>query len=334
MKYLIKNKILFGFYIIITSLNTYGQAIYVNPEIIGNTEVFDGEEYTYKLISYYSHLDDLIYYVHIYGGSGLSTEIQSFTIRQEDLDEGVEHPSITIRWNKEDADSNSNQMMLYFDTATPSTGEGDYFEQRINFIEKPPTSTPLSSPLETNQNYVETLQFTESGQKIELNSEFIANHNITYIDGIGRPMQQVALFAGGNQEDIITPITYDGLGRQTKNYLPYAIYSIAAVNQSRIRTEPIQEVHDFYNTEKYNYTKNPYSETVTENSPLGRVIAQFAPGNDWKNNHDINTAHPIKHEYQTNSIRIYEGVKHFLIDLEKIGNTYMPNLVLNSENDG
>src|SRR5690554_206314 len=44
--------------------------------------------------------------------------------------------------------------------------------------------------------------------------------SIVYYDGLGRPKQSVAIRAGGNREDLITPIIYDPLGRQPKDYLP------------------------------------------------------------------------------------------------------------------
>ncbi|SDI27356.1 hypothetical protein SAMN04488062_1346, partial [Flavobacterium omnivorum] len=38
------------------------------------------------------------------------------------------------------------------------------------------------------------------------------NQSVTYFDGLGRPMQTIAIGQGGNGEDIITPIIYDGFG--------------------------------------------------------------------------------------------------------------------------
>src|SRR5688572_10765188 len=49
------------------------------------------------------------------------------------------------------------------------------------------------------------------------------NQNITYYDGLGRPIQDVTIRAGGNMEDIITPLKYDLYGDKTKDYLPFPI---------------------------------------------------------------------------------------------------------------
>src|SRR5690554_940492 len=45
--------------------------------------------------------------------------------------------------------------------------------------------------------------------------------NVTYFDGLGRPIQQNAHKQSDTGNDIITHIEYDEFGRQVKNYLPY-----------------------------------------------------------------------------------------------------------------
>ncbi|OWW23528.1 hypothetical protein B4Q04_20235 [Zobellia sp. OII3] len=160
--------------------------------------------------------------------------------------------------------------------------------------------------LHDNQNYTKQTVYNtdlgESGNK---------TNNITYYDGIGRPIQNIALQAGGNWENVVTPILYDGLGRQVKKYLPYAIHS-----SSNVRVNGIEEVHNFYNTDKYGYTENPYQEFVFENSGLNRVLEQGAPGRDWRIKKKIHpyeqapSNHSIKYEYTNNkpndNVRLFE----------------------------
>jgi RHS repeat-associated protein len=116
--------------------------------------------------------------------------------------------------------------------------------------------------------------------------------SITYFDGLGRPMQSVAIGQGGNGEDIITPITYDSFGRQDKEYLPYT-----AVSNGTYRSTAVIDAATFYNTAKYENTLNPFSEKLFEASPLNRVLQQAAPGNDWA----LSKNHTIKIDYQTNT---------------------------------
>ncbi len=162
--------------------------------------------------------------------------------------------------------------------------------------------------------------------------------SITYFDGLGRPKQSIAVEGGGNKEDIITPTIYDEFGRQMKTYLPY----------SRSNSSLDYEAQDntFFTTLETQYiTKfpdditalnpNPYSESHTESSPLGRALEQGAPGADWALDKNSDTDHTIKFDYQTNS---GNEVKHFVVSTSAtITNnvtTYTPTLSLSAHNSG
>ena len=120
-----------------------------------------------------------------------------------------------------------------------------------------------------------------------------AQTNITYFDGLGRPMQQIANQQSVSGKDIITHIEYDAFGRQKMDYLPYA-----SLNSNMIyEVNAYANTLTFYNTLKYENTTNPFSEKKLESSPLSRVLQQAAPGVDWA----MNGGHEIKLEYQTNS---------------------------------
>jgi len=131
--------------------------------------------------------------------------------------------------------------------------------------------------------------------------------NVTYFDGLGRPVQTIAIGQGGDGSDIITAIEYDGFGRQEKEYLPFSLPN--ANNQyPRIETQTaINNTLSFYSNEKYNNTANPFSQKKFENSPLNRVLKQAAPGNDWA----MDQGHEIKIDYQTNTneeVRLFEVI--------------------------
>ncbi|MCD0476772.1 DUF6443 domain-containing protein, partial [Flavobacterium sp. EDS] len=122
------------------------------------------------------------------------------------------------------------------------------------------------------------------------------NQSIIYYDGLGRPVQTIAIGQGGNREDIVTLIEYDPFGRQEKEYLPFSLPN--SNNQyPRIESQTaINATMTFYNTEKYENTSNPFSEKKLESSPLSRVLKQAAPGNAWA----MNSGHEIKFDYKTN----------------------------------
>ena len=123
---------------------------------------------------------------------------------------------------------------------------------------------------------------------------------ITYYDGLGRPIQQIANQQSNTGKDIVTHMEYDTFGRQTKEYLPFV-----GTNRNMTYDSSAQNnVLAFYNTPNYENTANAFSEKVLEASPLNRVLKQAAPGTDWA----LGQGHEIKLDYQTN---IASEVKFF-----------------------
>lgn len=124
---------------------------------------------------------------------------------------------------------------------------------------------------------------------------------VTYFDGLGRPIQTIVPNAGGNNEDFISHYEYDEFGRQSKSYLPYAenlINNLGYVNNAT------QNVNTYYQnnfSSDFQNGFNPYSETVFEASPLGIANKQAAPGSDWKVKTD-NTDHNIKLSHLVNYV--------------------------------
>lgn len=154
---------------------------------------------------------------------------------------------------------------------------------------------------ESNENYVKTKVYKKATTN-STNSATYSTTNITYYDGLGRPIQQVAHKQSGTGGDLITHIEYDDLGRQEKEYLPYERSSASL----SIDPNPTGNITSFYNTFQFGNTENPYSETEFEDSPLNRVLKQAAPGNDWK----MGDGHEVKFKYDTNNSN---QVYHFKI---------------------
>ena len=125
---------------------------------------------------------------------------------------------------------------------------------------------------------------------------------ISYFDGLGRPLQNVATQASPLKADIVTPIKYDPFGRQAKEYLPYVFE-----NNGRYKSNDLTAQATFYNpatpyTNKIKTDAAPWAETVFESSPLNRVAQKGAPGTVWQ----PNVATPangktIKMEYLVNA---------------------------------
>ncbi|UOB16277.1 DUF6443 domain-containing protein [Abyssalbus ytuae] len=164
----------------------------------------------------------------------------------------------------------------------------------------------------TDEEIKEATTGIEVDFNIDLNPK--KNENITYYDGLGRPKQSIAIRAGGQSEDIITPVKYDEYGRQSREYLPYAVTS----NNGLILPNALNEVVTFYSTsDKYENTPNPYSEKEFEASPLNRILKQAAPGEAWK----LGSGHEIEFDYQANTTA--DQVRLFTVNLST---DYTPTL--------
>jgi RHS repeat-associated protein len=184
----------------------------------------------------------------------------------------------------------------------------------------------------SDQNYVHTITPTIATTNVAALGNDQKIEEITYYDGIGRPLQKIGIRAGevidgitGTKilNDIISPVEYDEFERQTKEYLPYSDSFSCGV--FRGTTLMNANVTSFYNTNKYENTINPYSEKEFEASPLSRVLKQGAPGTDWK----LGNGHEIKLDYQTNATN---EVKNF--EVVFANDIYTPTLTLSSVNGG
>ncbi len=154
-------------------------------------------------------------------------------------------------------------------------------------------------------------------------------YNITYYDGLGRPMQQTAINGSPNSKDIITHIGYDGYGRQTRQHLPYVDTTGVTGNYREVNIN--NNINGYYQN-KYpddfpGITDlnqiNAYSESVFESSPLNRVQKQGAPGAAWKANPNSDIDHTIKFDWGTNTAN---EVIYFKVKFADATNTELPSL--------
>ena len=159
------------------------------------------------------------------------------------------------------------------------------------------------------ENYIHTTVFR---QAFSLGQESTAQNSqktesITYFDGLGRAIQQIGIRQSPLEKDIVTHIEYDNLGRQSKNYLPYA----ATTNNGLYRADALTKTNTFYNATKYQNTTNPYSEQFFDDTPLNLVVETAAPGNAWKEG--ITNEHTMKNEFLL--IENSDNVYHLQVNL-------------------
>lgn len=166
---------------------------------------------------------------------------------------------------------------------------------------------PYTSFTMSDENYILTRVYHTAFDDFDpaFAKEGDAQEQLTYLDGLGRPIQQLALKATPDKNDIITHIAYDAFGRTPKQYLPYEAISGTI---SSLRSNVIPDLNTHYRS---NYgqdiiagSENPFSETEYEASPLNRMLRQAAPGYDWR----MDGGHEISLAYDTN---VAQEVRYF-----------------------
>ncbi|TRX34058.1 RHS repeat-associated core domain-containing protein [Flavobacterium sp. ZT3R18] len=154
-----------------------------------------------------------------------------------------------------------------------------------------------------DQNYIITATYKKPTTSVFVNPDpSKAQVNITYFDGLGRPIQQIANQQSNSGKDIITHIGYDDFGRQAIDYLPFA----STATNMGYDTNALTNTLSYYKKAIYDNTDNPFSHKKLESSPLNRVLKQAAPGTDWA----MDAGHEIKLNYQTNTgteVKLYKA---------------------------
>ncbi|HEY0066730.1 MAG TPA: DUF6443 domain-containing protein [Flavisolibacter sp.] len=148
----------------------------------------------------------------------------------------------------------------------------------------------VSSLANQNRNYiVETTPQREGVKTIsELNLLTIqdVSQKVTYVDGFGRPSQEVYVKASPAQLDVVQMHQYDPMGREALKYL-----SFTSGSDGRFKADPAALLNDFYSATRasaggYASTTKPFAETFFEASPGGRVLEQGFAGEAWQVNKD------------------------------------------------
>ncbi len=175
----------------------------------------------------------------------------------------------------------------------------------------------------SDENYIFTRSYQSPMASVSgINENGDALENITYFDGLGRPMQRLGIKASPTKKDIITHFDHDAYGRQEKQWLPY---SESSGSLGSYRGDVSSATQQYYQT---NYGDdftgmalgdiNAFSQKDLETSSLSRVRQQAAPGKDWK----LGNGHEIKFDYETNATN---EVRHFTVGFVS-GDTENPQL--------
>jgi RHS repeat-associated protein len=158
---------------------------------------------------------------------------------------------------------------------------------------------PLYGQPTDGRNYIQFRTFKQAGADVNDVSKVVTQ--IQYIDGLGRPVQNVTIAQSPAGLDIVQPMAYDGAGRQPRQYLPYI-----AEGEGSYKGSAITDVAGWYlaNSAQLQTAspttldlQRPFSETIFESSPLSRTATQQGPGTRSRSGavkYKVNTAAEVK----------------------------------------
>ncbi|NJO25703.1 MAG: hypothetical protein HC867_08005 [Bacteroidia bacterium] len=140
----------------------------------------------------------------------------------------------------------------------------------------------------TDRNYVIKNEMKKPGVTTQAQIDALTQtdkmQQVGYFDGLGRPLQSITTWGSTTAKDIITPVEYDGYGREIKKFLPYVD---AGTAYGSLRSSAYSDQLNFYNpnTAPANGIPgdiNPFSQTFLEFSPFNRPLEVGAPGQSWQ----------------------------------------------------
>ncbi len=129
------------------------------------------------------------------------------------------------------------------------------------------------------------------------------NVSISYFNGLGNPMQKIEWMASPLKADVVQIIDYDELGLESTKYMPYPVAGNDGVYIEQ--SQAIDDYNRFYGSQDWFPDDGTYTIPIQyEESPLNRVLATGAPGDDWQ----LGSGNVVTNDYGTNDIEIRKWV--------------------------
>lgn len=100
--------------------------------------------------------------------------------------------------------------------------------------------------------------------------------NRLYYDGLGRPMQTIAVAGATSGADIVKQTGYDAIGRPCRDYLPFAVDDNAGAYVAQAWISQEQFYRDKFNVGATNSIA-PYSQIAYDGTPLDREAKNYMP---------------------------------------------------------
>ena len=143
----------------------------------------------------------------------------------------------------------------------------------------------VNNPQSLDKNFVRT-EVILTPQTVENNLSALPVEQKTttysYVDGVGRELQNVVVGGSPTKSDIISFRAYDAtLDRQTFEYLDYTYNT----QFGKYHTSPAIEQNSFFtNSAKVAADPEPWKKNLFDNSPSNQVVSSIGAGQDWHTN--------------------------------------------------
>lgn len=170
-------------------------------------------------------------------------------------------------------------------TYNPGTlNAGSYYEVVISCNGQTAATAPIDITIaqpSSDWSFVRTREITRPGIVDLVTAAALTNpadvKQVTkYVDGLGKPLEDVAMKASPLGNDMVTPHVYDPFGREATKYLSYT----SASSDGNFKADPTVEQASF-NAAQFPGEQYFFEQTTFEPSPLNRPLENYSPGNNW-----------------------------------------------------
>jgi hypothetical protein len=199
----------------------------------------------------------------------------------------------------------------------------NYIKNTVYKVPSNGTSLPYELEIDEDGNPVNPQPVTPTAETDKITT-------ITYIDGLGRPIQNISHILSDTGKDIVTHFDYNPSGEQTKEFLPYVSQITPSLNYISsaegnllsyyASTNPTVTANPHFETTAY-----PFSDKLLDNSPDRRVLKQSAPGEAW----NMGSGKEVKMEYLTNTTNEVKFYKT-QTTVDALNSIYTTNLINDS----
>ena len=222
-------------------------------------------------------------------------------------EEAVDHPDHQYQWQRKQGGNwvdvaGATEASFRAALRTTADNVGEYRRRTTNARVgegAKELGAPVSVTVEPFEHYVRSYAprtTITNPNELTLNSPVNqVSISTSYLDGQNRVVQTVVKGGSSENQDLVQFNGYDALSRPYKQYLPYA----ATGATGTYRDKALEKQQQFYRQgpDDVAHSQYAFAEMKYEASPLGRVIEQGAPGQDWQ----LGLGHTPTINYRTNT---------------------------------